>query len=150
MLVGQHFSFPSSVLFLWKDYNLKVCSGPLPPFTLELILVFAKLLTFTLCRKTAEKLLHISSFSLVLKLVLLLYHNPYCVCVVVDCSRSELPLRLWTYERSLKTGEDRTRHCSQQLVSSWFLNASVLLFNCSVLAFGSSVSICCVLSPYVA
>lgn len=57
-------------------------------------------LALAVCRTTAEELLHISSFSLILKLVLLLYLNPYCACVVAGCTRSELAVRAGSYKHS--------------------------------------------------
>lgn len=71
---------------------------------------------------------------------------------MVDCTRSELAVRLWSCkcsESSLtaqEIAEGWTRRCSPCLVFSWFLTASVLLLICSFLtAFDSSVSIFCVL-----
>lgn len=120
-------------------------------YPLELISVFAKLLTLTICRKTAEKLLHISSFSPILKLVLLLYLNPYCVWVVVGCSRSELALRLWSHERSLSLLRKQEK-AEQDVASTWFPPGSWMLQYCYSIALfwqhlAAVVSIFCVLPP---
>lgn len=106
MFSGWHFSFPSLVLFLLQDCWVEVCGVIiLVAFFSPLLFTFCPLrlpqclpdeLLTRICRMTAEELLHISSFSLILKLVLLLYLNPYCTYVVISCTRSELAVRLWS------------------------------------------------------
>lgn len=91
MCSGQRFSFWSSVLSCCRTAGWKRVVLDLFPFFSLLLFIFwplelpqglpDELLTLISCRKTAEELLHISSFSLILKWVLLLYLKPIpCVC----------------------------------------------------------------------
>ena len=82
-----------------------------------------ELLTLIICRKAAEELLHILSFTLILKLILLLYLKPYCVCVVVGCTRSELTLRRWSCkcsESSLSLPRKQEKADQGIAGSTWF------------------------------
>ena len=110
MFSGQHFLSQAQCFFCCRTAGWKCVVLHLFPFFSLLLFTFCplelpqclpdELLTLIMCRKMAEGLLHISSFSLILKLVLLLCLNPYCACVMRGCTRSELAVRLWSCKRS--------------------------------------------------